>query len=125
MALRLTLHCILFWRLWKRMLKTGNTWNNKRLKTHLPPDIKLMNGSKLCNGEMNKILENYQKDLKHELFQILGFWQQNTIDTTNGGFYGKIDNDNKIFQEAPKGSVLNSRILWAFSAAYNLTKNNE
>jgi len=74
---------------------------------------------------MNEILENYRKDLEHELFQILGFWQQNTIDKTNGGFYGKIDNDNKIFKEAPKGSVLNSRILWTFSAAYNLTKNTE
>jgi len=42
---------------------------------------------------------------------------------TNGGFYGKINNDNKIFNEAPKGSVLNSRILWTFSAAFNLTKN--
>src|SRR6185312_3665881 len=55
---------------------------------------------------MNEILENYRKDLEHELSQILGFWQQNTIDKTNGGFYGKIDNDNKIFQEAPKGSLI-------------------
>ena len=82
-----------------------------------------MNGIKYGDCEMNEILENYQKDLKHELFRILDFWQQNTIDKTNGGFYGKIDNENKIFQEAPKGSVLNSRILWTFSAAYNLTKN--
>src|SRR6185312_5318662 len=74
---------------------------------------------------MNEILENYRKDLEHELSQILGFWQQNTIDKTNGGFYGKIVNDNKIFKEASKGSVLNSRILWTFSAAYNLTKNTE
>ena len=107
------------------MHKTGNTLYRKRLKTHLLRDTRWMNGIKYCDCEMNEILENYQKDLKHELFQILGFWQQNTIDTTNGGFYGKIDNDNKIFQDAPKGSVLNSRILWAFSAAYNLTKNNE
>lgn len=84
-----------------------------------------MNSIKYCDCEMNEILENYQKDLEHELFQILDFWQQNTIDTSNGGFHGKIDNGNKIFQEAPKGSVLNSRILWAFSAAYNLTKIRE
>ena len=82
-----------------------------------------MNGIKYGNCEMSEILENYRKDLEHELFRILDFWQQNTIDKTNGGFYGKIDNENKIFQEAPKGSVLNSRILWTFSAAYNLTKN--
>lgn len=70
---------------------------------------------------MKEILEKYKKDLENELFQILDFWQKNTTDKVHGGFYGKIDNDNKIFAEAPKGSVLNSRILWTFSAAYNLT----
>ncbi len=74
---------------------------------------------------MKEVLEKYKKNLKNELSQILDFWQKNTIDRANGGFYGKIDNDNKIFNEAPKGSVLNSRILWAFSAAFNLTKNTE
>lgn len=57
-----------------------------------------------------------------ELQDILEYWQKNTIDATHGGFYGRIDNDNTIFKEAPKGAVLNSRILWSFSAAYNLTK---
>jgi mannobiose 2-epimerase len=38
-----------------------------------------------------------------------------------GGFYGKIDNDNRVIPGSPKGSVLNARILWSFSAAYNLT----
>ncbi|MEO8819567.1 MAG: AGE family epimerase/isomerase [Ginsengibacter sp.] len=70
---------------------------------------------------MKEILIKYKKDLENELFQILDFWQKNTTDKVSGGFYGKIDNDNKIFAEAPKGSVLNSRILWTFSAAYNLT----
>jgi mannobiose 2-epimerase len=47
------------------------------------------------------------------------------IDEKNGGFVGKIDHDNNIYAEAPKGSVLNSRILWTFSAAYHLTKKEE
>ncbi len=72
---------------------------------------------------MNDLLQQYKEELENELKEILEFWQKKTIDSNNGGFYGKIDNDNKIFDEAPKGSVLNSRILWAFSAAYNLTKN--
>ncbi len=74
---------------------------------------------------MKEILEKYKTDLKKELLQILDFWHKNTVDKTNGGFYGKINNDNKIFDKAPKGSVLNSRILWTFSAAFNLTKNAE
>jgi len=73
-------------------------------------------------GEMKEILERYKTDLENELFRILDFWQKNTIDKINGGFYGKIDNDNHVFKDAPKGSVLNSRILWTFSAAYNFTK---
>ncbi|HEY5407187.1 MAG TPA: AGE family epimerase/isomerase [Ginsengibacter sp.] len=74
---------------------------------------------------LEKQLGHYKKELQKELFAILEFWQKNTVDSVNGGFYGRLDNDNKIFSDAPKGSVLNSRILWAFSAAYNLTGNEE
>jgi mannobiose 2-epimerase len=65
----------------------------------------------------------YKKELQNELSGILDFWQKNTVDKEFGGFYGKLDNSNKVFPGAPKGSVLNSRILWTFSAAYNLTGN--
>jgi mannobiose 2-epimerase len=60
----------------------------------------------------------YKKELGDELGNILKFWSENTIDKVNGGFYGKIDNDNQTTPDAAKGSVLNTRILWAFSAAY-------
>ena len=68
-------------------------------------------------------MQQYKEDLENELHNILNFWQKRTIDEAHGGFFGKLDNDNKVFKEAPKGSVLNSRILWTFSAAYNLTQN--
>ncbi|MGI4020932.1 MAG: AGE family epimerase/isomerase [Janthinobacterium lividum] len=54
-----------------------------------------------------------------ELDNILNYWITYTPDNRNGGFYGKIDHDNNIDAQAPKGSVLNARILWSFSAAYN------
>ncbi len=54
-----------------------------------------------------------------ELEHILAYWVQHATDETNGGFYGRIGNDNKVYPKAPKGAVLNSRILWTFSAAYN------
>ncbi len=41
------------------------------------------------------------------------------IDDENGGFYGQIDGNNQLHTDSPKGSVLNARILWTFSAAYN------
>jgi len=70
---------------------------------------------------MTEVLKNYRQETEQELENILSYWMKHTLDFTNGGFYGKIDNDNKIYEDAPKGSVLNSRILWTFSAAYNLT----
>lgn len=58
-----------------------------------------------------------------ELDQILNYWVAYTPDQENGGFYGKIDHQNTVYPEAPKGSVLNARILWSFSAAYNQNGN--
>jgi mannobiose 2-epimerase len=70
-------------------------------------------------------LESYKKELNAELSDILSYWINNTQDTIDGGFYGKIDNDNQVIPGSPKGSVLNARILWSFSAAYNLTNKKE
>ncbi len=72
---------------------------------------------------MDNYLKEYKSALQNELEAILSFWMQYTIDEENGGFVGQINNNNKIVYEAPKGSVLNARILWSFSAAYNLTGN--
>jgi mannobiose 2-epimerase len=70
-------------------------------------------------------LARYSKEMQVELESILRFWMKHTIDEDFGGFLGKLDNANKVFPNAPKGSVLNSRILWAFAAAYNLTGNRQ
>jgi mannobiose 2-epimerase len=72
-------------------------------------------------GEI-EILTGYSTEMKAELARILSYWDSIVTDHEEGGFYGKIGHDNKIVAQAPKGSVLNSRILWAFSAAYNLTR---
>ncbi len=45
----------------------------------------------------------------------------NKIDKEYGGLYGRIENDNTVIPQASKGDVLNSRILWSFPAAFNLT----
>ena len=70
--------------------------------------------------QLNSLLGVYQKEVKQELHNILDYWLHFSPDTINGGFVGKIDNDNTRDYSAPKGSVLNARILWSFSAAYNL-----
>ena len=49
---------------------------------------------------------------------ILPFWAERTVDNEHGGFYGLLTNDLQVDPTAAKGSVLNARILWTFSAAY-------
>lgn len=74
---------------------------------------------------MNSNLINLKTELELELQSILSYWMENTIDKKNGGFVGQIDYNNNIINEAEKGSVLNARLLWTFSAAYKITKNKE
>jgi mannobiose 2-epimerase len=63
---------------------------------------------------------------KQELTKnILPFWINKMQDIEHGGFYGQIDGNNILHKEANKGSVLNARILWTFSAAYRLFKDEE
>lgn len=57
---------------------------------------------------------------KELLENILPFWMNHAVDRENGGFYGKIHNDLFVEKDAPKGGVLNARILWTFSAAYRI-----
>ncbi|WP_261387938.1 AGE family epimerase/isomerase [Chitinophaga pinensis] len=61
-----------------------------------------------------------QQELLQELRRILDYWATETVDETNGGFIGRISHHNIKDPYAVKGSVLNARILWTFSAAYNL-----
>ncbi|NMM49288.1 AGE family epimerase/isomerase [Marinigracilibium pacificum] len=63
-----------------------------------------------------------RKELIVELINIMDYWSQNMVDELNGGFYGRIDGRNILQKDAEKGVVLNSRILWTFSAAFNLFK---
>jgi cellobiose epimerase len=62
-------------------------------------------------------------ELEIELGQILHYWEAFATDRQHGGFHGRIDQDNTVYENSPRGSVLNARILWTFSAAYNLFHN--
>ena len=64
-----------------------------------------------------------KNEFSDELNNIFNYWINNTTDGVYGGFVGRIDENNEVVANAPKGSVLNARILWSFSAAYNLTQN--
>ncbi len=55
---------------------------------------------------------------------ILPFWSVKMVDRQNGGLYGRMDGNNKLYPEAEKGGILNARILWTFSSAYRVLKDS-
>ncbi len=67
----------------------------------------------------NKVLP-FDSNSCQELLKgnILSFWSEKMVDDMNGGFYGRIDGNDILDAEANKGIILNARILWAFSAAF-------
>ncbi len=73
--------------------------------------------------EAGQILEDLRTDALAEVTNnILPFWQNRMPDNMKGGFYGRIDGKNNIINDAPKGAILNARILWTFSAAFRILK---
>ena len=70
---------------------------------------------------LKKQLLTYREELSRELDDILKYWLKNTPDLKEGGFIGQINEGGQVIAIADKGSVLNARILWSFSAAFNLT----
>lgn len=50
---------------------------------------------------------------------VIPFWMDNAVAPGNG-FYGAVLRDGTPVADAPRGGVLNARILWSFSAAYRM-----
>ena len=71
------------------------------------------------------ILQFRQSVLDELNHNIIPFWLNHSIDRTNGGFIGRMTNDLKVDPNAPKGVILNARILWTFSTLYRHFKNPE
>jgi mannobiose 2-epimerase len=71
---------------------------------------------------MKNIQDKLIVEFENELKSIFDYWAIYTVDGKNGGFLGALDNENNVIENAPKGAVLNARILWSFSAAYNFNQ---
>ena len=69
---------------------------------------------------MKPELKKYKEEVGQELEEILAFWMTAAVDEQHGGFFGSVNNENIPHRDAAKGSVLHSRILWAFSAALEI-----
>ena len=77
-----------------------------------------MNNSNINDNMLSK--QAAREVLEHH---ILRFWQTRMVDNERGGFYGRIDGHNTLHPDAPKGAVLNARILWSFAAAARVLHN--
>jgi mannobiose 2-epimerase len=63
-------------------------------------------------------LNGFSEAVSRELTTgLLPYWLAHTPDERHGGFVGRITHDGLLVPDAPKGAVLNARILWAFAAA--------
>ncbi len=64
-------------------------------------------------------LEKFSAQVGDHLFgHILPFWAGPALDRENGGWMAWLSNDLRPDRSQPKGLIVNTRILWAFSAAY-------
>lgn len=67
----------------------------------------------------SKTIQQFSAAVRDELENdLIPFWLERAIDPQHGGFIGQMSNDGTILPKAPKGLILNTRILWTFSALY-------
>lgn len=59
----------------------------------------------------------WQEAMEKEARRILAYWSEHAVDREGEGFYGRVDLDNRVHPEAQRSAVLNTRLLWTFSAA--------
>lgn len=62
-----------------------------------------------------------KNEFRQELHNIIGWWSSHMVDEKNGGFYGRIDGHGRLYPEADKGAILNTRLLWTYSAVARAT----
>jgi len=61
------------------------------------------------------IIDSLRRDARQEAQNLLRWWREKAPDPA-GGFHGEIDNDGRPVAQAPKSAILNTRLLWFFSA---------
>lgn len=74
------------------------------------------------NSRFIDLRNQFMQELEHG---ILPFWLKYSVDKEHGGFYGRVDNKGYAIPQAPKALILNTRILWSFSAAYSALGHSE
>ncbi len=104
------------------------------MKVHLLIVLLILAGSITvgCRRDTKKIteaqkvrLEGLKSEVHDDLTEnLLPWWSSKTVDTVNGGFYGRVNSKDSVIAEADKGGILNARILWTYSAAWRVLKDS-
>ncbi len=74
---------------------------------------------------MNKQFKAFRDEAAQELQEISSWWHTHMVDQKYGGFYGSVNNEKIVDEEAPRGIVLYSRICWTFAALFQFRQNQE
>ena len=82
-----------------------------------------MNSSGSSATHIIEALEILKSEFSTELHDLLDFWSSSCIDQKRGGFIGSMDHFGFVDPDARKGCILNTRILWTFSAAFRFSEN--
>jgi mannobiose 2-epimerase len=70
--------------------------------------------------------QQFSQAVRNELENnLIPFWLERSVDYEYGGFIGQMSNDGRIDPKAPKGLILNARVLWTFSALYRYKEDNQ
>ncbi len=78
-------------------------------------------GNHKISPEQKQKLIQLRQEVSDDLTgNILPYWTDRMVDNENGGFYGRIDGNEKVYPQAEKGGILNARILWTYSSAYRV-----
>ena len=73
---------------------------------------------------MDSRVEAFLKEIRSGLERdILPFWLG--LKDPSGGFYGEVLSDGTVIKDAPRGEILNARIIWSFAAAYRCLRRPE
>lgn len=70
---------------------------------------------------LSQLRQEIEQDLRENL---LPFWATHSPDPA-GGFYGVLNFDGTPQADAQKGGILNARLLWTFSSAYRILKDEQ
>ena len=70
---------------------------------------------------MNLTSKQFVQEVRENLTSnILPYWLK--LVDPRGGFYGEVQSDGTVLRDAPRGVILNARLIWSFSAAFAALK---